>query len=294
MHGVSGVNPGWIGPLIGLVTLSLAIAFFLLGRRARLKGPTWAARSNNLVRGFASALPDLEILFRSEKVDTLTVTRIAFWNRGMATIDRNDIAPADPLRITSIANSRLLDVKVVQVSGEPSRFEAVLSDNGKAAYLRFDFLDHDHGAVVQVVHTGASGADLTVAGTIKGAGAPVKRRVRGVWLPLPTTADFDRKLGPRTRRRIIRACEVVALSSLVVVVASILVAWLYPSQWAPIREMWSAFKMRRSVLAGALEITGMTLGYLMFFILLRSSLENLGATMLPVCLMSLVDDPLEK
>src|SRR5258707_12551413 len=97
--------PPWLGPLIGLISLTLGVIFFSLARRARLKRTAWAIRSNNLVRDFAASLPELEILYRHEKVDTLTVTRIAFWNRGMATIDRNDIASADPLRISPLGDA---------------------------------------------------------------------------------------------------------------------------------------------------------------------------------------------
>ena len=43
---------------------------FRLGRRARLKSPTWAVRSNNLVRDFASRLQGLQILFRNDRVET--------------------------------------------------------------------------------------------------------------------------------------------------------------------------------------------------------------------------------
>jgi hypothetical protein len=287
------MNPAWIGPAIGLISLSLAITFFLLGRRARLKGPTWAVRSNNLVRGFASSLPDLEILFRNEKVETLTVTRIAFWNRGRATIDANDIAPADPLRIATLGNSRLLDVKVVQINSGPSKFEALPSADGREALLRFDFLDHDHGAVLQIIHTGPSHTDLTVVGTIKGAGPPVKTGVRGGFLPLPTSAAFDRSIRPETRRRIARLCEAVALSCLVAVVSAWLITRLRPLQLAAIVRIWGAFEAQHRVLAGTLKYAAFCFGYLMSFVVVRA-LTDLGAKMLPVGLMSLVDDPLEK
>lgn len=282
--------PPWIGPLIGLISLSLAVTFFILARRARLKRPTWAVRSNNLVRGFASRLPDLEILFRNKKVDTVTVTRIAFWNRGLATIDRNDIAAADPLRIAPHGGTRLLDVRVVQVSGESSRFEAALDGEGKAAYLRFDFLDRDHGAVVQIVHTGASSDDLSVVGTIKGAGTPVRRTTRGAYLPLPTPIEFDRRIKPVTRRLVVLACEVTTLLALVVVLSVLLVRWLYPLQWAPIPQMWVTFEKKHWLLGNLLEWVGTIFAYTCVFILLRVPLMR---PMLPVGLMSLVDDPLD-
>jgi hypothetical protein len=242
-----------MGPLIGLVGIVLAAAFFMLGRRARLKQPTWAVRSNNLVRNFSSTLPGLDIRFDGKKVETLTISRIAFWSRGMATIDRNDIAPADPLRIVGVGGAQLLDVKLVQVNSEPSQFAAKLNPEGREAHLTFDFLDHDQGAVFQVIHTGTSSNDVTVVGTIKGAGTPVKRRVRRTMLPLFTTPEFDRKLKPRTRRRVTIACEVVAALVLVVVIALSLGPKVYP----PLREAteaWQTFRKAHPIIIGIIEM----------------------------------------
>lgn len=277
--------PTWIGPLIGLVSLSLAVTFFVLARRARLKGPSWAIRSNNLVRGFGSRLPELEILFRKNKVSTLTVSRIAIWNRGAATIDRNDIATADPLRISPTGSARLLDAKLVQVSGDSSQFEAVLNEDGTAAHLRFDFLDRHHGAVVQVIHTGASGADLSVIGTIKGAGAPLERKIRPAYFTMPLIKKYE----PRIRRRITILCELTALAIVVVTASSFLLSWLFPSQWAAPQKLWDTFQKTHPFLGGLLTFVAFPLVYFSLFLVL-----SLVRPTLPVSLMSLVDDPLEQ
>jgi len=294
MNAVLLLNPGWLGPIIGLISLSLAITFFLLGRRARLKGPTWAATSNNLVRGFSSSLPELEILFRKEKVDTVTVTRMAFWNRGMATIDRNDIAHADPLRIACGDGIRLLDVKVIQINSEPSRFGAILSDDGKASLLTFDFLDHDQGAVIQVIHTGTGNNDLSILGTIKGAGAPTKRKTRGAYLPLPTTPGFDRSLKPTTRRIIIRACETVLIFTVVTFAIGLVLWWLFPFQWTQLRDGWANFRTVHSIIGRTIELSAMTVAYFVFFLVFPHTVRLFNSTLLPPGLMSVADDPLEK
>ena len=235
-------------------------------------------------------IPELEILFRKNKVDTLTVSRIAVWNRGAATIDRNDIAVADPLRIGPTGTARLLDVKVVQVCGDSSRFEAMLNGDGTAAHLRFDFLDRDQGAVIQVIHTGASGDDVAVLGTVKGAGTPAKRKIRGAYLPLPTSLEFDRKIKPTTRRRITIACELSALAILVITLGMLFAPRLYPTQWAAVKSLWDLFAKRHSIIGEVLTFAAVGVVYASFFILSRGTLLR---PMLPAGLMTIADDPLE-
>jgi hypothetical protein len=46
----------------------------------------------------------------------------------------------------------------------------------ETARLRFSFLDHNQGAVIQVVHTGTSSRDVSICGTVVGAGVPHKVR----------------------------------------------------------------------------------------------------------------------
>jgi hypothetical protein len=192
-----------------------------------------------------------------------------------------------------VGNTRILDVKVVQVSHEPSLFTIHLADDGTSAALRFDFLDHDHGAVMQVIHTGSSGSALTVTGTIKGAGTPVKRTIRGAYLPLPTSAAFDRRLKPSSRRRITRACEVAVVSTWLLLLGGALVYWLNPVFAAAIGEMWTTFNDAHHILATMLTVAAIVVGLFSFFVTMEL-IDHLGATMLPIGLMILVDDPLQK
>jgi hypothetical protein len=159
---------GLTGVVVGVLGLILTCIFYLKSRR--MKRPCWAIRSNNLVSDFTARLPALDIRYANQKVENLTISKIIFWNAGSETIGRDDIAHGDPLEIVAIAPARLLDVKALKANSEPSRFAASLADESHSvAFLDFDFLDKNNGALIQVVHTGTSSKDVSLRGTIKGA-----------------------------------------------------------------------------------------------------------------------------
>lgn len=169
-------------PIFGITSFVLAVfgvllscLFYAWGRRA--KRPFWAIKSTSLIRDFSGSFPRLEITYGEKKIENLTVSTVVFWNGGAETIHSSDIAEADLLRITPTNTKRLLDVKVLKVNSEPSRFAVSTPVDMTVAYLQFDFLDRDCGARIQFIHTGTSSNDLVLAGTIKGAGAPKKQGV---------------------------------------------------------------------------------------------------------------------
>ncbi len=166
---MEGLTPLVQSPVFGLVGLlltvaSLAFGFIFYRRSRRAKEPHWAIRSNNLVSSFTARFPQLEIRYGNDKVENLTVSKVLFWNHGTETIDSDDIAEADPVRIDVVDNVQILDVSLLVSNSAPTRF-AVTPD----ARLTFDFLDKNQGGLLQVIHTGLSSGDITLKGTIKGA-----------------------------------------------------------------------------------------------------------------------------
>lgn len=189
---------------IALAIISITLACLFYRRSRRSKDPRWAIRNTTLIEGYSSKLRDLEVFYKGDRVEDLSVCRIAFWNDGKATIDRQDIATANPLRIASRDQARILDAKVLATNSRSSQFTASLPDTRTAAHLlEFDYLDHGHGAVLQVVHTGTSEEDLEVVGDIKGSSGIQKKDIRVYrYLPLPTPAEFDKRLEPAAKRLI--------------------------------------------------------------------------------------------
>ena len=150
----------------------LTIVLYFKGRR--VKRPVYAIHSAHLIRNISDRVNLLEVRYAGEVIPNLTSSRIAFWNQGKETIERDEIAEGDPLTIKAIPGLKILDAKIVRSVNTANRCEVYM--NGSAVAINFDFLDFDEGAIVQVLHTGNSSSDLTVTGTIKGAGRIRERR----------------------------------------------------------------------------------------------------------------------
>lgn len=195
-------------PVVGIIVIALAVAapilaYVFYGKGRRLKGPSWAIRSNNLVREYTAKLPDLDIRYKGENVENLTMSRILFWNRGADTIRRTDIASADPLRVEAVGDIKLLNIELLETNNSASQFTATLAANQCSVLIEFEFLDRGQGAVLQVVHSGIRSKDISVVGTIMGAGTPRQQKIQVYeYLPLPTSREFDERLKPVTKRRL--------------------------------------------------------------------------------------------
>ncbi len=195
-----------VGYLIGLAAIVVAIVLYVRGRR--VKDPCWDIWNVRLIEEYKSALADLQVTYRDSLVDTLSVARIVFWNRGQETILGSDIASAAPLRVAASEGAVILDAKVVATNNAPSVPTIEVADDQRSALIGFDYLDKENGAVFQIVHTGRSGGDLEVRGTIKGARSIRQKELSsGRYLILPTPRSFDRRLP----RRVIFIVNVGAL-----------------------------------------------------------------------------------
>jgi hypothetical protein len=159
-----------IGLLIGLggILIGVISSYVFYKRSIRYKVPSWAIRSNNLVRGHSSTLSDLRIIYGDKVVDNLTVSKVLIWNDGRETIDRNDLCTVNPLRIKAEEGVAILDVAVLAGNRAANEFSIALADDGKSAHITFAYLDRRQGAVLQVVHDGTSSSSISIEGDIKG------------------------------------------------------------------------------------------------------------------------------
>ena len=169
--------------------LGIIVGYILYRRGRREKKPLWSIKNNNLISGFSKQLPSLDVKYAGQNVENLSVGKVVFWNGGSETIRREDIANADPIRIIALNNTTLLDTKLLEHNSNPSLFLISKNSDSTAAFIEFDFVDRNQGLVVQVVHTGTSGNDLILTGTIKGAGTP-KHSVLGHTILLHTLQEL--------------------------------------------------------------------------------------------------------
>lgn len=153
---------------IGIIGLFLAILFYRKGKKN--KKPIFSIRSYNLVNELSGKIPKLEVLYSGNKINNLTISKIAFWNDGNGTIKNQDIAPADPIKILTDDKIEIFEAEILEKI-DANNFELIDLDN-KSKIISFDFLAHNEGAIFKVIHSGKSSKDISIAGTIIGSNRP--------------------------------------------------------------------------------------------------------------------------
>lgn len=92
-------------PLLNAISLFLAIlgiifsAFFYL-KSKKIRMPIYVLRTVNLVRENVQKIDTVNILYSGNKVNNLSITKMAFWNDGKETINNSDVAQNNPIRLT--------------------------------------------------------------------------------------------------------------------------------------------------------------------------------------------------
>lgn len=164
-------NP-WItlgGFIIGALGLVLAIVFYFKSKKDRI--PCYVVSSNTLIEGIDKALDGLQLLYKGQPQSRISVTKIAIWNDGRETIDRNDFVLANPVRVLCPPVLDILDVRVSQVSSEanPVNIGNPLKLDEHISYsIDFEYLDYKDYFVIQLVHNGDVAQRFSVDGKIKG------------------------------------------------------------------------------------------------------------------------------
>ena len=158
--------------IVAVAAIVLSIAFYFKSKRQR--EPTYSTRSYNVAQNISPARFESLILSYGEtRIENFTVTKVLFWNSGRETIRVEDIAAREPLEIITEGEALILDANVIQRKPSTNGFEVRLSENQSSVELSFEYLDKDEGAVIQIVHTGTSGEDISMRGRIAGGGTPV-------------------------------------------------------------------------------------------------------------------------
>lgn len=182
-----------IGYVLAVLGVIATVTVYVLSRRG--KDPSWAIRGINIVRGRESRVADLKILYKELPVESLTVSRVLFWNRGKETIRVGDIA--EPIQICASEDILLLNVEVLKATNQAIQFFVSPVQDNKFATLTYQYLDHNNGAVLEAVHTGTSSSGLVIKGKIIGATQIRRRSVRIAsvvsivgWLPFVALGVF--------------------------------------------------------------------------------------------------------
>ena len=168
-------------PWLNLVFLVLAIlsviatvASHVLSRRR--KRPCYNQESYRLVGEKATKVPRIRILYDDERIENLTLTKVAIWNDGNDAVEPTDFAPSDRLRLEIAPPAKILAVEIAYNSTAANNFRIVRAgDEETISQIEFDYFHRNEGIVVDLFHTGTD-VSVGVRGTVKGMGNLRRRR----------------------------------------------------------------------------------------------------------------------
>lgn len=166
-----------IGVVFGAVGVVGIIYTIYTSRRSQRKRLMVYEVSRSIVLAQAFSPEDdykLSVLFQrkgsiTEKIDSVYTTFLKFANLGKEPIRGNDIAPANPLRIT-VEGARILDMQVAGSTREVNNVSLgnqVMEAEGASAHVDFDFLDYPDGALIKILSVGRKG-NISLEGDIIG------------------------------------------------------------------------------------------------------------------------------
>ena len=165
---------------LGVVGIIYTIYY---GRRSQKKRLMVYEVSGSIVLAQAFSPEDdyrLSVLFErkgsiKEQIDSVYTTFLKFANLGKEPIRGNDIAPANPLRVI-VKGARILDMQVAGITREVNNVSLrnqVMEGERASAYVDFDFLDYQDGALIKILSVGKSG-DISLEGDIIGMPEGIK------------------------------------------------------------------------------------------------------------------------
>lgn len=156
-------------PLVDVILgaiLSALFSIFLFYKNRQHKIPMFSYSTKNLLSKYISNYKGLRIKYNEVEVESLNVTKLFFWNKGRASIRREDIAELDPIRFFVGDDSMIVDYGIIGKSDESINVQINISDDNKYLKLDFDYINHNEGFVIQLFHT-KDDCDFNVLGTIK-------------------------------------------------------------------------------------------------------------------------------
>jgi hypothetical protein len=169
------VIPNWIVPtLIGIA--AGGVLTYWLGRRFRSQSRLAFQKNDFTVVGHTNStksLGSIKILFNNFDVPRVVVTRLAVWNVGNTTVDGSQLATSAPLAFSVEAGASILALQVVRATDDANKCRLRITEDLTRAFIKFDYLNEQDGALFQVTHTSAENtAKLT--GSIKGVAKGVE------------------------------------------------------------------------------------------------------------------------
>ena len=173
--------------IIGIIGVALAVIFGIIGiiqtrRASKKKEPKYTITTEQIIASSKNIIPGLEIRFNGETLDSFSISKIAFWNNGRLAIRKTDFPSNQRFEIKNIGSGFFYDVRVIFNANPSNNFSIDHSFLSNSASLDFDYLDHNRGVVIQVMHNETDPQNILMVGELIDSD-PIKRERRPIVLP---------------------------------------------------------------------------------------------------------------
>lgn len=169
---------------LSATTLSLALSVYFYRRSKRERDPRFHVHTNHVITGTGDEFDDLRLLWKDQAIPDFSVTTVFVWNSGREAIRKEDLAGDQKFRIRLPSENKLLDTSLNFQSTATNETRTHRED--ETATFSFDYLNHQQGIAIQILHTGELDEKATqVAGDVKG-GRPLRR-----WRPPQTGRNLS-------------------------------------------------------------------------------------------------------
>lgn len=156
----------------GLVSIPLAIILFIVTilltlKVTKRKKPVWAYKTTKIIGLGSNAPPELKLTFSDRPVNEVYQTSFILFNKGTEAVRKVDMT--EQVTIHFKGAKILREPTIRAKSKEAIQFSAkqVIKDRDSAIEVGFLYLDHNDGAVVEVLHTKSQ--KIACTGNIIGA-----------------------------------------------------------------------------------------------------------------------------
>lgn len=152
-----------------LAMLGIVLSLYLFIRGRKNKVPTYLIKTFNLIKNRVTDISEVEIKYSGNKIENLSLTKCAIWNRGDDVIDVSDVASKSPIRLEIDEDYEFLHANITFMKNEINNFSLNISDDRKTIYVRFDYFQKNEGLTFEVYHTATKGNKIKLKGILKGA-----------------------------------------------------------------------------------------------------------------------------
>lgn len=163
-----GPWPKVLAAIISVASIILAIVRTF--KKADRINPVFIKRSTLLLRKNIIKIENLNIEYKGQITDNFTATTIVLWNDGKRTIENNDIASTNSLRIIAAEGIKIFECTLLHRSTPESQFEVMPDYETNTIAIHFEYLDSTQGAAIRIYHSGSNSEDVDVTGTFKSHG----------------------------------------------------------------------------------------------------------------------------